>query len=96
MHADFTHETRLLQSTFATMGGISGAYVLGDALRGLQWHVFVAHSAAAAAWHKPVSVPTICSLYHLHAHRSFHMLALEVLSSMWLACRSTRLCTVPC
>ncbi len=27
------------------MGGSRGAYVLGDALRGLQWHVFVADAA---------------------------------------------------
>ena len=53
MHASFPEETRLLQTAFATMGGISGAYVLGDALKGLQWHVFVARSAAAQQ--QPVS-----------------------------------------
>jgi hypothetical protein len=53
MHASFPEETRLLQTAFSTMGGISGAYVLGDALRGLQWHVFVAQSAAAQQ--QPVS-----------------------------------------
>ena len=46
-------ETRLLQTAFASMGGIAGAYVLGDTLAGLQWHVFVAQGANAAAWHKP-------------------------------------------
>ncbi len=30
------------------MGGSRGAYVLGDALRGLQWHVFVADAAGPA------------------------------------------------
>ena len=53
MHASFPEETRLLQTAFASMGGISGAYVLGDALKGLQWHVFVARSAAAQQ--QPVS-----------------------------------------
>lgn len=56
MHASFPEETSLLQSAFATMGGISGAYVLGDTLRGLQWHIFVAQSDAAIAEHKPVSL----------------------------------------
>ena len=32
-----------------TGGGGGGAYVLGDALSGLQWHVFVADASAAAA-----------------------------------------------
>ena len=53
MHGSFPEETRLLQTAFASMGGISGAYVLGDALKGLQWHVFVARSAAAQQ--QPVS-----------------------------------------
>lgn len=53
MHGCFSGETQLLQSAFKSMGGISGAYVLGDLLSGLQWHVFVAHGAAAAEWHKP-------------------------------------------
>lgn len=53
MHASFADETEKLQQAFASMGGISSAYVLGDILAGLQWHVFVVHGASAADWHKP-------------------------------------------
>lgn len=60
MHASFPEETSLLQSAFATMGGISGAYVLGDTLRGLQWHVFVAQTATAIAEHKPAYTLEVC------------------------------------
>lgn len=60
MHACFPGETELLQTAFKTMGGISGAYVLGDLLSGLQWHVFVMHGAQAAEWHKPAYTLEVC------------------------------------
>ena len=41
-------ETALLRKQFAGMGGSRGAYVLGDALRGLQWHVFVADATGGS------------------------------------------------
>lgn len=54
MHAGFAREARTLQSAFGSMGSVPAAYVLGDALMGLQWHVFVVQSAAAATWQTPV------------------------------------------
>lgn len=65
MHASFPEETCLLQSAFATMGGISGAYVLGDTLRGLQWHVYVAQGAAAEQ--QPVSCFRLAESWELPA-----------------------------
>lgn len=44
-HCSFEHECAVLQEAFGRLGRTS-AYVLGDALNGLQWHVFV----AGAAW----------------------------------------------
>ena len=49
IHGSFEAETATLNKQIAGMGGSRGAYVLGDALRGLQWHVFVANAAGAAA-----------------------------------------------
>lgn len=43
----FEHECADLKAAFASLGSIS-AYVLGDALNGLQWHVFVAGERPAA------------------------------------------------
>ena len=40
-HTSFEHECEALRSAFAGLGS-SSAYVLGDGLNGLQWHVFVA------------------------------------------------------
>ena len=48
-HKDFGAETRVLGAHFGHLGGGGGAYVLGDALSGLQWHVFVADAGGAAA-----------------------------------------------
>ncbi|KAG7667506.1 hypothetical protein Ndes2526B_g07541 [Nannochloris sp. 'desiccata'] len=47
-HHGFEHECNVLHEQFASLGS-SSAYVLGDALNGLQWHVYVAgtHSASA-------------------------------------------------
>jgi hypothetical protein len=47
-HTSFEHECDALRSAFASLGS-SSAYVLGDGLNGLQWHVFVAGEQAAAA-----------------------------------------------
>lgn len=41
----FSEEVAFLQSLVGHLGG--GAYVLGDALHGLQWHIYVAGSAPA-------------------------------------------------
>lgn len=72
MHASFADETELLQMAFATMGGISSAYVLGDILAGLQWHVFVAHGAEAADWHKPAYTLEVGSAQSTTAHMLYH------------------------
>ena len=48
-HTDFTSESATLRTHFGHLGGGGAAYVLGDALSGLQWHVFVADESAAAA-----------------------------------------------
>ena len=40
-HTSFDAECGALRATFAPLGA-SSAYVLGDGLNGLQWHVFVA------------------------------------------------------
>ena len=48
MHGSFEAECALLHEQFGRLGRTS-AYVLGDALNGLQWHVFVAGPGAAAA-----------------------------------------------
>ena len=58
IHASFTAETAVLRKQFAGMGGSRGAYVLGDALRGLQWHVFVA-DAAGRSDTAPLAVPRV-------------------------------------
>ena len=49
MHGSFEAEIGMLRKQFVGMGGSRGAYVLGDALRGLQWHVFVADASGSAA-----------------------------------------------
>lgn len=41
MHSSFEQECSILHEQFSRLGRTS-AYVLGDALNGLQWHVFVA------------------------------------------------------
>ena len=48
-HTDFGLEAATLRTHFGHLGGGGAAYVLGDALSGLQWHVFIADESAAAA-----------------------------------------------
>jgi len=65
-HHDFSAETATLRAAFPGLAG--GAYVLGDALDGLQWHVYVADGAvegaaaeaeaAAVAAADPLAFPT--------------------------------------
>ncbi|KAL6769050.1 DCA1 [Auxenochlorella protothecoides x Auxenochlorella symbiontica] len=47
-HASFEAETAALRAAFAALP-LASAYVLGDALAGLQWHVFAAGVARGAA-----------------------------------------------
>ncbi|RMZ54438.1 hypothetical protein APUTEX25_002014 [Auxenochlorella protothecoides] len=47
-HASFEAETAVLRAAFAALP-LASAYVLGDALAGLQWHVFAAGVARGAA-----------------------------------------------
>lgn len=53
-HHGFEHEAGLLHHLFSSLGSTS-AYVLGDALNGLQWHVFVAGDHAAHDTTHPAS-----------------------------------------
>ena len=45
-HQSFSAEVATLQSHFGHLKGGRGAYILGDALNGMQWHVFVAENSA--------------------------------------------------
>ena len=51
-HHGFGHECMVLHDLFSSLGS-SSAYVLGDALNGLQWHVYVAGAHSATDWTQP-------------------------------------------
>ncbi len=60
-HGNFGGEVALLRERLGALGALGSAYVLGDALNGLQWHVFVADAGAAAgAPPPPVYTLEIC------------------------------------
>ena len=61
IHGSFDQETALLRRAFKPMGGACSAYVLGDSLGGLQWHVFVADSAAGTTCAAARAIPSIAS-----------------------------------
>ena len=52
-HGDFGSEVKQLRSELGELGSYGSAYVLGDALNGLQWHVFVADAGAHDALPPP-------------------------------------------
>lgn len=52
-HGDFSSEVKQLRSELGELGSYGSAYVLGDALNGLQWHVFVADAGALDALPPP-------------------------------------------
>ncbi|PSC69452.1 ornithine decarboxylase [Micractinium conductrix] len=59
-HTSFEQECDSLKSAFAGLGS-SSAYVLGDGLNGLQWHVFVAGvENAHATAEKPLYTLEVC------------------------------------
>ena len=48
-----------LRAALGGMGALGSAYVLGDALNGLQWHVFVADAGPLGALPAPPPVYTL-------------------------------------
>ena len=58
-HGNFGGEVAQLRERLGALGALGSAYVLGDALNGLQWHVFVADAGAAAGAPPPPPVYTL-------------------------------------
>ena len=58
-HCDFGSEVAQLRAALGGMGALGSAYVLGDALNGLQWHVFVADAGPLRALPAPPPVYTL-------------------------------------
>ena len=58
-HGDFGSEVAQLRAALGGTGAHGSAYVLGDALNGLQWHVFVADAGPLRALPAPPPVYTL-------------------------------------
>lgn len=59
-HSSFKDETAYLQRYFGSFTGGAGAYVMGDALNGLQWHVYVAGNGVSPMTVKPCYTLEVC------------------------------------
>ncbi|KAK9814356.1 hypothetical protein WJX72_004436 [[Myrmecia] bisecta] len=57
-YTDFGAETEILREHFGGLAGGCSSYVLGDALNGLQWHVFVATADQPGSLQQPAQQPT--------------------------------------
>lgn len=58
-HSSFEVETDFLQRYFGNLSGGTAAYVMGDKLNGLQWHIYVA-DAARSPVPKPCYTLEVC------------------------------------
>lgn len=58
-HRDFSSEVTELRSSLGELSALGSAYVLGDALNGLQWHVFVADAGLQRGLPQPPPVYTL-------------------------------------
>ena len=58
-HGDFGSEVAQLRAALGGLSARGSAYVLGDALNGLQWHVFVADAGPLGALPAPPPVYTL-------------------------------------
>ena len=76
-----------LRAALGGMGALGSAYVLGDALNGLQWHVFVADAGPLGVLPAPPPVYTleICMthLCHVKVRTSRGLVVPSVLLQVW-------------
>ena len=70
-YQDFAAETAVLRAILGELGIQGAAYVLGDALAGLQWHIFVADCneplALPRTYTLEVCMTDLCPLKVLHS-----------------------------